>query len=187
VQIEQCHFNSFIAITKAKLKTFKLLSICLSLAAVLSACNLPGISSSPSQTTDQNPAGSVATMTSQVNPIQTQVTIIAQTYTAPTVIVSPMSTPFPPNTPVWSVYKYTCELVDGGGTMTMNLTWTDRSNSEDGYKVYRDKQVIATLAPNATYYVDVAFVATGKTLSYSVEAFNQDWQASSSTITYGCQ
>ena len=71
--------------------------------------------------------------------------------------------------------------------MTMNLTWSDSSNSEDGYKVYRGKQVIATLAPDATYYVDVAFVAAGKTLSYSVEAFNQDWQASSSTITYGCQ
>jgi len=98
-----------------------------------------------------------------------------------------MSTPFPPNTPVWSVYQYTCELADGGGTMTMNLTWTDSSNNEDGYKVYRNKQVIATLAPNSTYYVDVAFVAAGKTLSYSVEAFNQDWQASSSTITYGCQ
>jgi hypothetical protein len=169
------------------LKTFKLLSIYLSLVAVISACNLLGISNSPNRTTAQNPTGSVATMTSQVNSIQTQVTINAQTDTAPTVIASPMSTPFPPNTPVWSVYKYTCKLVDGGGTMTMNLTWTDSSNNEDGYTVYRDKQVIATLAPNSTYYVDVAFVATGKTLSYSVEAFNQDWQASSSTITYGCQ
>jgi hypothetical protein len=169
------------------LKIFKLLSISLSLVAVLSACNLLGISSSPNQTTNQNPAGSVATLPSQVNPIQTQMAIIPPTYTVPVVIATPMSTPFPPNTPVWSVYKYTCELVDGGGTMTMNLAWTDRSSNEDGYKVYRDKQVIATLAPNATYYVDVAFVATGKTLSYSVEAFNQDWQASSSTITYGCQ
>jgi len=35
--------------------------------------------------------------------------------------------------------------------------------------------------------VDVAFVATGKTLSYFIEAFNQAWRASSSTITYGCQ
>ena len=71
--------------------------------------------------------------------------------------------------------------------MTMNLTWTDRSNNEDGYKVYRDMQVIATLAPNSTHFVDVAFVADGKTLSYSIEAFTQAWQVSSSTITYGCQ
>ena len=69
----------------------------------------------------------------------------------------------------------------------MNLAWADRSNNEDGYKVYRDKQVIASLAPNSTSYVDVAFVATGEKSSYSIEAFNMDWRASGSTITYGCQ
>ena len=71
--------------------------------------------------------------------------------------------------------------------MTMNLGWTDRSNSEESYKVYRNGQVIAVLEPNSTFYVDVVFVAIGKTLSYSVEAFNTDWQARTSTITYGCQ
>jgi hypothetical protein len=35
--------------------------------------------------------------------------------------------------------------------------------------------------------MDVAFVATGETLSYYVQAFNTNWQANSSTITYGCQ
>jgi hypothetical protein len=84
-------------------------------------------------------------------------------------------------------YNYTCEFIVGGGTMTMHLAWNDRSNSEDGYKVYRDQQIVATLPPNSTSYVDVAFVATGKTLSYSVEAFNKDWQVSGNTITYGCQ
>ena len=98
-----------------------------------------------------------------------------------------MVTPIPSNTPTWKVYNYTCELAVGGGTMTMNLTWTDRSNNEEGYRVYRDKQVITSLPPNSTTFVDVAFVATGKTLSYSVEAFNNDWRSSTSTITYGCQ
>ena len=68
----------------------------------------------------------------------------------------------------------------------MNLAWTDRSSSEEGYKVYRDGQVIVTLAPNSTSYVDIAYVATGKTLSYSVEAFNKAWQLSTGTITYAC-
>lgn len=84
-------------------------------------------------------------------------------------------------------YSYACELAAGGGTMTMNLAWTDRSDSEESYKVYRDGQVIATLEPNSMVFVDVSFVATGKTLSYSVEAFNTNWQASTSTITYGCK
>jgi hypothetical protein len=125
-------------------------------------------------------------MTLQVKPTQTQMAIIP-TYTAPVVLASPMPTPFPPNTPVWSVYNYTCEFAEGGGTMTMELTWTDRSDTEESYKVYRNEQEITTLEPNSTYYVDVAFVAMGETLSYYVQAFNTNWQASSSTITYGCQ
>ena len=104
-----------------------------------------------------------------------------------TMTASPIFTPFPPNTPVWSVYSYTCEFSVGGGTMTMSLNWSDRSDNEDGYRVYRDKQVITTLAPDSTNYEDVAFVATGKALSYFVEAFSAEWLASSSTITYGCQ
>jgi hypothetical protein len=108
-------------------------------------------------------------------------------FIAPLGTAVPIHTLIPPNTPVWSVYSYTCELAAGGGTMTMNLAWTDRSDSEEGYKVYRDGKVVATLASNSTVYVDVTFVATGKTLSYSVEAFNKDWGTSTSTIAHGCQ
>jgi len=152
---------------------------------ILSSCNLPGSSGFPTQTTDQNPVGSVVTMTLQVNPTQAQ--SITPTLNALTVAASPMPTPFPPNTPVWSYNYYTCEFADDGGTMTMELAWTDRSDSEEIYKVFRNEQEIATLEPNSTYYVDVAFVAAGETLSYYVQAFNTNWQASSSTITYGCQ
>jgi hypothetical protein len=112
---------------------------------------------------------------------------IAPTYTPSAVTVSPVLRTLVSNAPTWSVYNYTCELATGGASMTMNLAWTDRSNSEDGYKVYRDKQSIATLPANSTSYVDVAFVGTGKTLSYSVEAFNKDWQLCTSTISYACQ
>jgi hypothetical protein len=113
--------------------------------------------------------------------------MVIPTHTVSSATTSPIFTPIPPNTPFWSVYNYTCELAVGGATMTMNLAWTDHSNSEEGYKVYRDGKVIATLAANSTSYVDVAFVATGKTLSYSVEAFNQSWRVSTSTITHACQ
>ena len=92
-----------------------------------------------------------------------------------------------PNTPTWSVYNYTCALATGGANMTMNLAWKDRSNSEEGYRVYRDKQVIATLPANSTAYGDVVFVATGEKVSYSVEAFNQNWRFSTPTVSYGCQ
>jgi hypothetical protein len=164
------------------LKTFKFLLISLSLVAILSSCNLPSRLGTPTQTTEQKITGTVAAI-----PTQTLTAIVATTYTTPTATASPISTHVPPNTPVWLAYNYTCKLAAGGGTMTMNLAWTDRSDSEESYKVYRDGQVIATLEPNSTVFVDVAFVATGKTLSYSVEAFNTNWQASTSTITYGCK
>jgi hypothetical protein len=169
------------------MKISKRLLTSLLLVAIISSCNLPNKLSLPTQTTTQNLAGTIVAMTLMSNPTQTQVAIIAPTFTVPTVNTIATPTRIPPNTPVWSVYTYTCELASGGGTMTMNLDWTDRSSSEEGYKVYRGEKVIATLAPNSTFYVDTAFVATGKTLSYTVEAFNANWRVSTSTITFGCQ
>jgi len=165
------------------MKTFKHILIPILFTAILASCNLP----KSTQITGQNPAGRFAAPTLQVISSQTPMTIIVPTNIMSTMTASPIPTLTPPNTPIWSAYNYTCELAVGGGTMTMNLSWTDRSNSEEAYKVYRDEQVIATLDPNSTFYVDAAFVATGKTLSYSVQAFNTNWQVSTSTITSGCQ
>jgi len=171
------------------MKTFKLLLTSLSLVTILSSCNLLGRAGSPTQIIDQNLVGTIVamTMTMQANPTQTKIIASAPLSTMTMANASPTPTRIPPNTPVWSAYNYTCELAAGGGTMTTNLGWTDRSDSEESYKVYRDGQVIATLEPNSAFYVDVFFVATGKSLSYSVEAFNENWQASTSTITNSCQ
>jgi len=169
------------------LKTFKPVSLSLLVALILASCNLPGNIASQTQTADENPAGTIVAMTVQGIPTGTQIIGFIVTNTAPAKTALPISTRTPPNIPVWSAYNYTCELATGGGVMTMHLGWTDRSNSEEGYKVYRDGLAVATLAPNSTFYVDVAFVATGSTLSYSVEAYNKDWQVTSETITNGCQ
>lgn len=151
------------------MKTLKVPCILLVLVAGISACNLPARASTPAAPNAPVIATPIESVT--LTPMATV----------------PSSTPFTPGAPVWSVYEYTCELADGGGTMTMNLTWKDRSDNEAGYKVYRNGLVIATLDPNSTAFVDVTFVATGKTLSYAVEAFNADWRGSTSTITHGCQ
>lgn len=164
------------------MKTLKLRLVSLSLAIILSACNLSTVPGVSTHTVSQNLTGFVVPKTLQVGETRTPTAVITLTVPA-----APITSPVPPNTPIWSVYTYTCEYSAGGGTMTMNLAWSDRSTNEEGYKVYRDEQVIATLAPNSTNYVDVAFVATGGILSYFVEAFNTDWQVRSSTITPGCQ
>jgi uncharacterized protein YraI len=105
----------------------------------------------------------------------------------PTVMPPPVPSAVPPNAPAWSAYNYTCAFASGGNSLTMNLTWTDRANNEQGYTVYRDEQPIATLGVDANSYVDTAFVATGKSLSYRVEVFSASGRASSSTIKGSCQ
>jgi len=105
----------------------------------------------------------------------------------PTVMAPPTPTPIPPSAPVWSNYAYTCAFASGGNDLTMNLAWTDRSSNEEGYVVYRDGQAIVNLGPDSTSFVDVAFVASGASLSYRVEAFSKAGRASSSTISASCQ
>jgi len=141
----------------------------------------------PTPTVDQDLVGTIVAMTMQTHPTRTKIIASAPLSTMTLAAASPVATRIPPNTPVWSTYNYTCKPAVGGSTMTMNLGWTDRSDGEESYKVHRDGQVIATLEPNSVFYVDVFFVATGKTLSYSIEAFNENWQTSTSTITHGCQ
>ena len=169
------------------MKTIKFLSLSLTLVVVLSACNLQIQSGSPARTIGQTSVGASPTITLPVNSTQAGVAAITPTDTPPTEAASPVLQTIVPNTPTWSFYNYTCELATGGATMTMNLAWKDRSNTEEGYRVYRNKQVIATLPPNSTKYVDVVFVATGNKVSYSVEAFAQGWQFSTPTVSYGCQ
>ncbi len=172
---------------KEKLNTLKYLFISLSLVTALSACNLPSRVGSPTQIVDKNLVGTIVAMTMQTYPTPTKIIVVPSLSTMMLATASPTPTRIPANTPVWSTYNYACKPAVGGSIMTMNLGWTDRSTSEESYKVYRNGQVIATLKPNSAFYVDVFFVATGRTLSYSVEAFNENWQASTSTITNGCQ
>lgn len=105
----------------------------------------------------------------------------------PTVTAPPTPTPRPPNAPGWQTYNFTCDFASGGNNLTMNLVWTDRTNDEMGYIVYRDGQAIANLGPDATTYTDVTFVATGQSVSYKVEVFNKSGTASTSTISAACQ
>ncbi len=51
------------------------------------------------------------------------------------------------------------------------LQWTDTSLNEDGFRVYRDGTVVATLKPNITTYQDTG-LKSGKTYNYQIKAFN---------------
>jgi hypothetical protein len=65
-----------------------------------------------------------------------------------------------------------------GNVYIVRLSWNDVAN-ENGYKVYRDGALIATLGSGTTTYDDVS--PNYQPHSYRVDAFNGDSSASSST------
>jgi len=68
----------------------------------------------------------------------------------------------------------------------VTLSWIDRADNENGYRLYRDGQLIATLSTNAAGYVDNP--PRGGAHSYALEAFN-DGGASTQVTTQdqGCK
>ena len=165
------------------MKFIKFFWLSLSFVIILASCNFPDGSNQPTRSVDQTSTATIA----HVDPVSTQTPAFTPIIAITMMTASLTSMPLVPNTPIWSAYDYTCELAAGGSTMTMNLAWFDRSDSEEGYNIYRDGKVIATLAPNSTFYRDVSFVALGNQLRHTVEAFSADWKASTSTISNGCQ
>ena len=53
----------------------------------------------------------------------------------------------------------------------VSLQWTDNSDNEDGFKIYRDGSVVATIGANITVYQDTGLEA-GKSYHYIVKAYN---------------
>jgi hypothetical protein len=69
----------------------------------------------------------------------------------------------------------------------VDLTWTDNSNNEDGFKIYRGLSpstlsLIATVGPNVTIYTDTA-LARKTTYYYKVCAYNAYGENCSGTIS----
>jgi hypothetical protein len=75
--------------------------------------------------------------------------------------------PSPPAAPAQlTITKKVCTDTE----YSVTLGWMDIANNEDGYRVFRDGQLIATLAKNATGYKDNP--SGSGPYTYGVEAFN---------------
>lgn len=61
----------------------------------------------------------------------------------------------------------------------VNLSWSDNSGNEEGYKVYRNGNLIATLGTGVTSYQDTGLSAS-TTYSYTVKAFRGNIESNAS-------
>ncbi len=73
-------------------------------------------------------------------------------------------------------------------TTSIRLTWTDNSNNEEGFRLFRGRtgvpglQLIATLAPNVMSHEDTG-LDTSTTYVYQIEAFNRGGDSGRVTTT----
>ena len=88
-----------------------------------------------------------------------------------------------PARPVYFYYHYTCPY----GNLTTNLTWSDSSDNETGFHLYRDGVLIAELPAGTTSYTDVTTIAPGGSVNYSVAAFNDQGESALRTESFVCK
>jgi uncharacterized protein YraI len=107
-------------------------------------------------------------------------------WTVPTVVPPPTTTASPPTAPGIASWDYLCGY-SSGPNATVNLKWTDRSDDESGYRIYRNDQLVTELPANTTAFTEVIDVEAGQTITYRIEAFNSAGSSSSSSISFSCQ
>lgn len=83
--------------------------------------------------------------------------------------------PVPPNAP----YNLTVVAISQS---IVNLQWTDNSDNEEGFMIYRDNNIIATVGVNATTYQDTG-LEPATTYQYMVKAYNQAGESGASSCT----
>lgn len=106
----------------------------------------------------------------------------------------PVTTPAAPTSAVGSVqapsglkYQYDCVYNGIPGNIRVILNWSDRSNNETGFRVYRDDAMLVDLTANSTTYTDIFTGSTTVTYSYRVSAYNGAGEALGNPISFSCQ
>lgn len=77
--------------------------------------------------------------------------------------------------------------------VNVKLTWEDRANNEEGFRVYRDGTLLISLAPDSASYEDNTTLAVIWLIGdpkpshiYSVESYNSAGKSASKEIKIEC-
>lgn len=92
-----------------------------------------------------------------------------------------------PAAPTSLKYNYSCAFnADASYTITVQLSWTDRSDNEQGFYVYRNGNLIATLGAGTTTYADVFVGAASQLNTYQIASFNATGQTLGGAQSFSC-
>ena len=89
--------------------------------------------------------------------------------------------------PTGLAYQYSCAFNGINSDITVSLRWSDRSNNETGFRVYRDGALVVELPANTTTYTDLFAGGAAVTYSYRISAWNAAGEAMGGTISFSCQ
>ena len=88
-------------------------------------------------------------------------------WVVPSVTPPPTATLAPPQAPSIQRWEYFCSA----GQMTITIEWTDRATNETGYRILRDGQSVAELAPNSTNYSETIEMESGESAEYYLQVY----------------
>jgi hypothetical protein len=90
----------------------------------------------------------------------------------------PEAATFPKNG--WTFFCY------GLGKADITLSWNDNAENESGYRIVRDGEKVAELAPNTKYYAETIDLNPGESVDYQIQAYNEAGSSDSVTATITC-
>jgi hypothetical protein len=94
----------------------------------------------------------------------------------------PTSTKAPPQPPSIQEWNYSCS----GVALSFDVKWTDRSDGETGYRIYRNGEAIAELPPNSTSYAETISVTVGESMEYYIHVYSPYGTADSQPMKMTC-
>lgn len=92
---------------------------------------------------------------------------------------TPEAATFPPKNG-WTFFCY------GPGQADITLTWNDKADSESGYRVLRDGEVIVELPANSSNFAETIKLDSGQSVQYKIRAYNLIGEADSAAVNITC-
>jgi len=108
----------------------------------------------------------------------------------PTPSPTPTFTPSPTPSAPAPVTNVTMDMVCPNASHSGTLKWEDKSNNEDGFNIYINNALVASIPANSTSYVVAASPGgpfpLGIASKFEVEAFNGAGKAAKVSVAKGC-
>jgi len=108
-------------------------------------------------------------------------------WTVPVTTPPATQVPSPANRPTNLNYTYNCTYNGTNSDVTMSLSWTDQSDNELGFRVYRDDKLVTELPPNSKTFSETITADATDTITYSITSFNTVGESSRASISFSCQ